>query len=159
MPTSSGKTPDLDRALGEWRRSGPAKGRLSQPARASVMRAALEAREHPRRIEPQIPLFFPLRRMALATALPAVLLCAIAGYLLVPGAVMEPAADSRGTIVQSMRQGDEVVFVIVNGNTPHTVRKSHNASDLSAGETLTVSRGSFRDGLESDSNIVFYRID
>jgi hypothetical protein len=159
MASSSGKQPDLDRALSDWRRDRPSDGGLSQPARANIMRAALEASARPRRIEPQIPLFFPVRRLALATALPTMLLCVIAGYLLLPGAVVEPAGGPAGTIVQTMRQGDEVVFVIANGNTTHTVRKSNDPRSLSDGETFTVSQGSFRDRAEDDSDLVFYRID
>jgi hypothetical protein len=95
----------------------------------------------------------------MATALPTVLLAVIAGYLLVPGAVTDQAGAPSGTIVQAMRQGDEVVFVIANGKSTHTVHKSNDPNDLSEGESFTVSQGSFRDRLEGDADIVFYRID
>ncbi len=159
MAKTGGKTPDLDRALEEWRRSRPAEGRLSQPARANILRAALKASAAPRRIEPRMPLFFPVGRLALATALPTVLVALIAGYLLLPAGMTDPSGDPAGTVVQAMRQGDEVVFVITNAKSSHTVRKLNDPNSLSDGETLAVSQGSFRDRLEGDSNCVFYRID
>lgn len=159
MAKTGGKATKLDRALADWRACRPDESRLSQPARANILRAALEASVAPRRIEPRIPLFFPVRRLALATALPTVLLAFIAGYLILPGGMTDPAGDPAGTIVQAMRQGDEVVFVITNGKSTHTVRKLNAPNSLTDGETLTVSEGSFRDRLEGDSNLVFYRID
>jgi hypothetical protein len=159
MAKTGGKSPILERALEDWRSSRPEEGGLSQPARANILRAAMAANTTPRRIEPRIPLFFPVRRLALATALPTVLLAFIAGYLLLPGGMTDPMGDPAGTIVQAMRQGDEVVFVISNGKSSHTVRKLNDPNSLTDGEPLAVSQGSFRDRLEGDSDLVFYRID
>jgi len=146
-------TPDLDSALQEWRQSRPATASLSQPARARILR------HRPTRIERAVPLFFPARRLALATALPLLVLSLMAGYLLMPGGALETATNGNGAVLHAVRQGDEVVFVIANGGGSHLVRKSNDPSMLADSESFVVSDGAFRDSLDSGTNLVFYRID
>jgi hypothetical protein len=83
----------------------------------------------------------------------------MAGYLLMPGGSLDTAANGDGPVLQAVRQGDEVVFVIANGGGHHTVRKSNDPRHLTDSETLVVSDGAFRDNLDSGNNLVFYRID
>jgi hypothetical protein len=145
-------TPDLDSALQEWRQARPATASLSQPTRSRILR------QRPAHIEPAVPLFFPARRLALATAIPLLVLSLMAGYLLMPGGALETAANGDGPVLQAVRQGDEVVFVIANGGGSHLVRKSNDPSILADSETFVVSDGAFRDSIDSGSNLVFYRI-
>jgi hypothetical protein len=147
------ETPDLDSALQEWRQNRPPEEKLSESARARILR------QRQARIEPTTPLFFPARRLAMAAALPLLLLSVMAVYLLIPGAALETAQNGDGPVLQAVRQGNEVVFIIANGGGSHLVRKSNTPNALADSETFVVSGGAFRDSLDSGSDLVFYRID
>jgi hypothetical protein len=49
--------------------------------------------------------------------------------------------------------------MIANGGTPHRVSKRSIPYRTGAGKSIETRNGSFRDALESDETIVFYRID
>ena len=151
--------PELERALEQWRQQRPAGQKLSQPARARIFREAMRPRGSRKRIEAAVPLFFPARRLALATALPLLLISVMTAYVLMPGGPIDGAANGDAPILQAVRQGDEVVFTIANGGGKHLVRKSNSAKELANGETFVVSDGVFREQLDSGADLVFYRID
>lgn len=149
----------LDRALDDWRSAGKSPERLSGPARQRILDAVGESGERRVRFESPAPLFVPVRRFALATALPLVVLGLAVGYFLLPGSGVGPAADGAAPLLLASRQGNEVVFVIANGDRPHRVTRTDDPSLPEAGEPVEVEQGVFRDRLESDAKLVFYRID
>jgi hypothetical protein len=153
------RTPDLDAALREWRSGRRERSELSPAARARILRYSALSRELRIRPERAVPLFFPARRLALATALPVLVLSLMVGYLLIPGGAMQTAESGGGPVLQAVRQGDEVIFTIADGGGSHMVRKSRTPNALEDCETFVVSDGAFRDRLDSGGGLVFYRID
>jgi hypothetical protein len=151
--------PELERALEEWRQQRPAEQKLSPPARARIFREGMRPVGPGKRVETAIPLFFPARRLALATVLPLLVISMMSAYLLLPGGPSDRGASGEAPILQAVRQGDEVVFTIANGGGKHLVRKSNSAKELSDGEAFVVSDGAFRERLDSGDDLVFYRID
>jgi hypothetical protein len=91
--------------------------------------------------------------------MPLLLLLLMAGYMMSPGGGVEIAANGEVPRLEAVRQGDEVIFKIANGDRSHTVRKSNSASDLQDSESVVVTDGAFRDRLDSGGDLVFYRID
>jgi hypothetical protein len=151
--------PDLARALEEWRRQRPAGRKLSQPARTRIFREAIRSGDRRQIQEPSVPLFFPARRLAMATALPLLLISVMAAYVLLPVGPVDLADSGDGPVLQALRQGDEVVFTIANGGGSHLVRKSNSPNKLADGESFVVSDGAFREPADSGEDLVFYRID
>lgn len=146
----------LDQALADWRRSERGSERLSAPARERILEAAGRGGGQRVRFESAVPLFLPARRFALATVLPLLILSVAAGYLLLPAGPAEKAGAPR---LLASRQGEEVVFVIANGDRPHTVSRVTDPRGLEAGEPVAVEQGVFRDRADSGEDLVFYRID
>jgi hypothetical protein len=146
----------LDRALADWRAARKAPERLSGPARERILEAA--GRDRTRRIALELPspLFLPARRFALAAVLPLLVLSLAVGYLLLPG---RSGLDGSAPRLLASRQGDEVVFVIANGDRPHRVVKVTDPRETGAGQAVDVEQGVFRDRLDSEASLVFYRID
>lgn len=153
------RMPELERALEEWRLQRPTGPKLSQPARARIFRDAMRSRGSRKQIEAAVPLFFPARRLALATALPLVLISMMTAYLFLPSGPIDSAADGGAPILRAVRQGDEVIFTIANGGGEHLVRKSNSPKELANAEAIVVSDGAFRERLDSGADLVFYRID
>jgi hypothetical protein len=147
----------LQQALEDWRAVEVPEAKLPSTVRERVMDAIRGGGET--RVTYQTPLFLPLRRVLLATAVPVLVLALAVGYLLIPGggAVIEPGAQV--TNLDVIRQGDDVIFVIANGDSTHRVYKSNDLSTLGAAEPVEVSNGVFRDRIDPDNGLVFYRID
>ena len=146
----------LERALADWRAARKSPERLSGPARERILDAV--GREESRRVRFELPspLFLPARSFALAAVLPLVVLSLGLGYFLLPGA---PALEDPAPRLLASRHGDEVVFVIANGDRRHSVVKGADPRILEDGVAVDVEQGVFRDRLDSDTDLVFYRID
>lgn len=148
---------ELDEALTAWHGSDRPTERLSEATRARILDGARRQQGERHGIEPLAALFLPARRFALAAGLPALALTLILGYSLIParlGAGVEPAP----TQLQVSKQGNEIVFLIANGRQTHTVSISDKANVVQSRTTFTVT-DSFRDRLQSDSALVFYRFE
>jgi len=142
----------LQQAVNAWREAAPSE-RLSSRVRDRILD---EARRPAPARTPAMPLFPPLRRLALAAAVPALALALLLTYGTLPAP--DDSALSGAPRLLTSKQGDEVVFVISNGKQAHNVRRLARAAQL-RGEPMAVSNGTFRDRLSSDSQLVFYRID
>jgi hypothetical protein len=94
--------------------------------------------------------------LAAVAAVPAALvLFALVGMWPTEGEAPLPVAGT----VQVAKVGDQVVFTIDNGGQPHRIQKSDRPDRFDGSATLVQGNGGFADRLESDSEIVFYRID
>jgi len=146
----------LDEALAAWRGSPLPQESLSDATRGRILDGVRRREERPW-IEPLAALFLPARRFALAAGLPALALALILGYSLIP-AELGGGVDQTPTRLQVSKQGDEVVFLIANGQQTHTVSVSDKAHVVHSRTTFTVT-DSFRDRLQSESNLTFYRFE
>lgn len=140
----------LRQAVEAWRAEAPVE-RLSERARGRILRDVV--RPDPDR-SPWIPLFPPVRRLALAAAVPALVLAVLVSY----GTLIGTGTDGIAPQLLASKQGDEVVFVIANGDQSHRVSRLARPVERH-GEAMVVNDGTFRDRLSSDSRLVFYRID
>ncbi len=59
--------------------------------------------------------------------------------------------------VEVLKDGEEVVFVIANGRRSHQVSRSTRPDR--GGEVFRTTTGEFRDRLDSEAKLVFYRVD
>ena len=149
----------LDRAIRAWREAEPTRSELSDATRRRVIDEVGSARRQIG-VRPQALLFVPARRLALAAALPVVALSVlIASWLWGPTGRLAPGAPTDVPRIEASKQAGDVVFVIANGGRPHRVSKSLRPNGLGAAEVITVTEGQFRDRLEADARLVFYRID
>jgi hypothetical protein len=146
----------LEQALGDWRAADRRPEKLSVPTRERILEAATREGNRQVRFDLPAPLFLPARRFALAALLPLVLLSVALGYFLVPAGPGEAPGAPR---LMATRLGDEVVFVIANGDRPHRVTKASDPRGFDSGEPVAVEQGVFRDHVDSGANLVFYRID
>jgi hypothetical protein len=147
----------LERELEAWReaeRRAPA-ARLSERVRERVLRGATNG--GPAEI-PFASLFLPTRRFAVAAALPLLVLTVAMGYLLMPGGTLEPAGEEPVRLSVS-KQGDEVVFLIADGQRPHRVYRSTSPDVVDRDQVYTTAKEAFRDRLDAGGELVFYRID
>ena len=149
----------LESALAAWRAAEDGSELFSEPVRQRILDEIKGGGERRLRFSASEPLFFPLRRFALAAAVPALVLALAAGYLLAPGPGGEPVLQAGPTHLEVLRQGDEVVFVIANGKTTHMVYKSTEIKGLRTAKPVPVTDGVFRDRIDAESSLVFYRID
>jgi len=140
----------LRQAVEAWREAAPAE-RLSEGARGRILRQVV--RPAPAR-SAWTPLFPPVRRLALAAAVPAIVLAVLVSY----GTLTGTGPDGIAPRLLASKQGDEVVFVIANGDRTHSVSRLSRPVERQ-GETMVVNDGTFRDRLSSDAQLVFYRID
>ena len=142
---------DLDRAIAAWR-AGERHERLSPEARDRILDAARHDEVRPT-LHPLMTLFFPTWRWAWAGVAPVVLLTVALGIVAVP--------RGRGAAVrvEARKVSGEVEFLIANGGSPHRVSKRSLPYQTGRGEAIETRNGAFRDELESDETIVFYRID
>ena len=147
----------VDRAVAEWRsqNSDESSERLSAGTRARILAGATHDRGPAR--APLASLFVPIHRLVAAGAVPALMLVMMLNWLVPPAG--GPAEDSAAGSISAIKTGDEVVFVIANGNRPHRVYKSTSPIEFSGGPTYTTEDGTFTDALDSRANLVYYRID
>ena len=140
----------LRQAVVAWREAAPVE-RLSEGARGRILHAAVQ----PAPVRSSwIPLFPPVRRLALAAAVPALLLAVLVSY----GTLIGTGTDGIAPRLLASKQGDEVVFVIANGDQTHRVSRLARPVERQ-GEAMVVDDGTFRDRLSTDTRLVFYRID
>jgi len=150
----------LDRALSDWKAAEAGAERLSGPARERILDAIGPGQVQQVRFSPQPALFTPLGRIALAAVAPMLALTLAVGYMLMPVTTApQPAAGAQATNLEVIRQGEEVVFLIANGNTTHFVYKSTEIRELQRSEPVMVSDGVFRDRIDRSADLVFYRVD
>ena len=74
------------------------------------------------------------------------------------GTLTGTGPDGIAPRLLASKQGDEVVFVIANGERTHSVSRLSRPVERQ-GEAMVVNDGTFRDRLSSDAQLVFYRID
>jgi len=143
----------LEEAIREWRCEQRPEERLSGTARQRILATAREAGEQRR---PSFASLFLPSRLAWTAVVPVLALTLALGLQF----VSRPEVQEAGTHVAVMKDGDDVVFVIANGRRLHRVyRTEGQAGPSPQGEPFAVTDGIFRDRLDSDANLVFYRID
>jgi len=150
------KSPDLlDEAVVRWRAAEAPREQLQRTSRARILESVGRT-EAPR---PLGPLFFPVGRLALAGALPLVVLTLMLGFLVTGGPGLAPVGEAGIPSVQVSKDGSEVIFTIANGQTTHRVYRSGAPDRFDETPTFTTSDGAFVDRLEGGPDLVFYRID
>lgn len=156
-PGDSGAA-ELDGAIRAWRALEKADGggeRLSNATRARILGQAGDADES--RPTPFASLFVPTRRLALAGVVPLLVLSLAMGYLLI-----DPVASIGGgdpaVRLEVSKQGEDVVFLIANGERPHRVYRSTRPNAV-PDELYVTAQRAFRDRLDSRGDVVYYRID
>jgi hypothetical protein len=143
---------NLKAALAAWRGEGPEEEKLSASSRSELFRRVQSPGSAP---FGTVTLFPPVRRWVLAAGIPLVL---TAGLAWLGGRVGEPAPP--GVRIQVAKQGEEVVFTIADGRRVHQVRKSEDPSEFDSASAVRVRNGgSYRDGVDTGADLVFYRID
>lgn len=152
-----GKQAILNQAVEAWRDAEVQEEPLSAPARERILDAVKGGGET--RLSYQTSLFLPFRRIALAIAAPAMILALTVGYLVVPPADTGGQSPAQVTNLDVLRQGEEIIFVIANGQSTHRVYKSSEISGLQTAEPVEISNGVYRDRIDQQADLVFYRID
>ena len=150
---------ELDHAIAAWRRAEVPEPRLSEQARAGIVR---QARTAPGAGRPDAlrSLFVPTSRLALGTAVPLGALSALLAVVLVlQGGVVPGDLAKGGPRIEATKVGSDVVFVIRNGERVHTVSKSSDPGQFGPHAQVRTEAGRFRDRLDESSPIVYYRID
>jgi hypothetical protein len=98
----------------------------------------------------------------MAAVAPLAVLSMLVGSILLSQGTLrhaDPVMPASPVRVDAAKIGDEVVFRIHNGGREHTVSRSEIPRHFDGGPSVEVSAGQFRDRLDSESRIVFYRID
>lgn len=148
-------SPDLDSAISAWKNGSVQAEALSEVARIRILaRAANPGRHAP----PLRALFFPLRQLVLAGALPLVLLTGLIGYVTLQSLVATPGVE-HPPISASKTSDGEVIFKIANGKRVHRVYMSTSPDRFEQAPGFTTRDGAFRDRLDGGPDLVFYRID
>jgi len=154
---SFGEDP-LASAIEDWRASDETAEHLSGAARTRVLATVRASRSERGAPAPLRMLFPPLWRWTLAGALPLAALTLALGFLVLERPAPLAPMVSTSPSIQVSKAGDQVVFVIANGQTAHRVYKSNVPNEF-PGEPVVTTDGSFRDRLEGGANLVFYRIE
>jgi hypothetical protein len=139
----------LEHAIACWKESVPPE-RLSEGARGRILRQAVETQE-------MQPVPTRLRSAAwriLASALPV----AVIGLFAIVLADRTGESD-HALRIRATKAGGEVIFSIANGRSTHSVYKSNDPNGFGTAARLTVHGGSFRDAVDDESGLVFYRIE
>jgi hypothetical protein len=142
----------LFQALTTWKNETQPNETLTREARGRILSGAFESLSES---HAPAPLFSPVPRRIVAGTLPAVLaLVVVAVFADRVGDPVRPASKLRVG-----KAGDEVVFTIANGGTPHRVYKSSLPNNFHGAELIVVEDGAFRDRVQNGSDLTFYRID
>jgi hypothetical protein len=144
---------ELDRAIAACRGPVRSTARLSEAVHATIMQAALDATTRP---GPLPQLFFPVRRLVLATLAPAAIL--VLGVVLVqslPGG----SPRSENLRIQAAKQGDQVVFTVADGKRPHVAYKSTSADRFDRSNGIRVEHNRFVDSASAGPSLVFYTVE
>ena len=152
----------LDRAIHAWQRCESSADSLSlsddsRDAIFSEFRRLHASGEQP---GAHATLFLPAARWAWGAAVPIFVLSLLVGsVLLTQGPFDRGELVARQPRVEVTKSGDDVVFVIQNGDRTHTISKSTEPGASGSEEIFTTTTGRFSDRLDSDAEIVYYRID
>jgi len=149
---------DLDRAIAAWHASSEERPSISDLGRRRILKSVSNLRAQGRVPEASTPLFPPARNLVLGTALPVVAMTVVLGLLLIQSGWIGTELPAQTTRVEVLKQGGEVVFVIINGKRAHRVSKS-SSPEGNAEEEVFTAQGEFRDRLDAGADLVFYRID
>lgn len=154
----SGK--ELDRAIRACRGAAIPTESLSDDARSAIFNEFRRLHASGEQPAPHSTLFLPAARWAWGAAVPIFALSLLVGSVL----LTQGPYDGGGLVtphsrVDVSKAGENVVFVIQNGDRAHTVSKSADPAAGGDGETFTTTTGRFDDRLDSGAEIVFYRID
>lgn len=136
---------DLDQAAAWLRAASPES--LSEAARRRILREAFHA------APTALPRIAWGRRL-FAGGLPIALICLLAFVL----ADRTGGGDAPLRILAA-KAGDEVVFSMPGGKSHYTVYKCNIASNLGESNRIPVKANSFRDTVDDESGLVFYRIE
>jgi len=156
MPHGHGEHDEVTKALELWRSAGAPAERLSGPTRDRILRESLRAQV----AEPVLGrLFLPARQWLVGATVPVALamVLGLGFWFRAAGPTTGPLGPSVAS-VEVQRQGDEVVFIIDNGGTPHRVTRSTDPRGLDA-EPVPGRGQVFRDRIDAGSSIMYYRID
>lgn len=151
-------------ALEQWRSAGEADERLDDGVRARILEQAYQPAKPS--MQPLSPLFLPFRSMALAGALPALLLAIVLGYLPYSSSPVhsEQVAHAgspglRAAKLTAAKVEGEVLFEIANGGRLHRIYRRNGEGSHARWELHATASGSFRDELQSGDTLVIYRIE
>ena len=144
---------ELYRAIAAWR-AGERGEQLSPDTRSRILGGIDRSDARSSTLQPLTSLFFPTWRWAWAGVAPVVVLTVALGIVALPRG---GDAGSKPVRVEARKVAGEVEFLVANGGTEHRV--SRWSPDTATGTTIETKNGAFRDTLDSDETIVFYRVD
>jgi hypothetical protein len=151
---------ELDRAIRGWHETNHSPESLSDDARDAIFNEFRRLHASGEQPAPHSTLFIPAARWAWGAAVPIVALSLLVGsVLLTQGRFDGGALVTPQPRVEVSKSGENVVFVIHNGDRAHTISKSTDRASRGEGETFTTTTGQFDDRLDSGTEIVYYRID
>jgi len=146
------KSQRLEQAIAAAREGSRNLPGLSEGARCRIAAALAVPRRAPRA---WVAPFIPLPRLALTAALPA----AAAALLVAFGARgPEPAGDQVARVA-AIKDGKHVRFVVAEGTGAQRVYRSTAPGGGEGSRLLDVREGAFRDRLDDQATIVFYRVE
>ena len=153
----SADSSELSAALADWEQGDQATEVLSEVSRSRIVARAVDG-TRPTALMRTV--FFPLRRLALAGAMPLLLLTVMVGYLSHQGMGQAPGLEGvvAPPIFASKTDG-EVIFTIANGERAHKVYLSTDPDGFGTVPTMVTRDGAFHDSLSEGPDLVFYRID
>jgi len=151
---------ELDRAILAWQRTEASADSLSGESKDAIFNEFRRLQATSEQPAAHATLFLPAARWAWGAALPIVALSMLVGSVL-----LTQGPFDRGDVVvhqprvEVTKSGDDVVFVIQNGDRTHRISKSTDPGPTGDQEIFTTSTGRFSDRLDSGAGIVYYRID
>ena len=150
----------LDQAIRAWHGVKPSTESLSDDAKSAIFNEFRRLHASGEQPAPHSTLFLPAARWAWGAAVPIFALSLLVGsVLLTQGPYDGGALVTPQPRVEVSKAGENVVFVIQNGDRAHTISKSTDPAAGGEGETFTTTTGRFDDRLDSGNEIVYYRID
>ena len=154
-----GKGEGLDRAIRAWHASEGSTESLSDDTRRAIFNEFRRLHASGEQPAPHSTLFLPAARWAWGAAVPIFALSLLVGSVLLTQGPYEGQVLVSSPRVEASKAGENVVFVIHNGDRAHTISRSTDPAARGEGETFTTTTGRFDDRLESGTEIVYYRID
>jgi hypothetical protein len=155
-----GQESQLDRAIRACHDAEIPSESLSGDARSAIFNEFRRLHASGEQPAPHSTLFLPAARWAWGAAVPIFALSLLVGsVLLTQGPYDGGALVTQQARVDVSKAGENVVFVIHNGDRAHTVSKLTNPAASGEGESFTTTTGRFDDRLDSGAAIVYYRID
>ena len=150
----------LNQAVRAWQGTETSADRLSDDARDAIFNEFRRLHASGEQPSPHATLFLPAVRWAWGAAVPIFALSLLVGSVLLTQAPHDGGAlVTAQPRVEVSKAGENVVFVIHNGDRAHTISKSTDPAAGGEAETFTTTTGRFDDRLDSGAEIVYYRID